>query len=326
MNLVQGLWVVLLLAPPACQRASGVGDDSDTEDTATATESADTAISSDSNSGSDSSGADSDTQTDTDSDSDTEPLPEPVENEWIFIEGGSFEMGYDGPDQTTRPVHTVNVPSFEIQKTEVTAHQYRQCVDAGVCSAPVVESEGVNRCEPLWHENNWLEPMRLNYPINCINYFQAGEYCNWIGGRLPSEAEWEYAASGGGQDIMYPWGDEYPTCDLVAGWGGLDDYQDCWSFEQPVCSKPTGNSYHGLCDMAANYDEWVADRVEAYYGYVSSPTDGSAQIDEDIDYAIVRGGNCEQAGSSYSVHARDAQDIDSKETVHETVRCVRDVE
>lgn len=324
MRCISTLWIFLVCVPLACQRTSSVGDDSETEDTVPSTDSASSDSESDSETDTGTSTVDSDTQTDTGSD--TEPLPDPVENEWIFIEGGSFEMGYDGPLQITRPVHTVNVPSFEIQKTEVTVNQYRHCVDAGECDAPHDSSDGVNHCEPQWASNNWLVPQRLNYPINCIDYFQAENYCDWIGGRLPSESEWEYAARGGDRDVKYPWGDDEPTCAHVAGCGGMDDSQDCWSFAQPVCSKPLGNSYHGLCDMGANYDEWVADRVEAHYGYVSPPTDGSASIDDDVDYAIVRGGNYAEAGSSYSVYARGAEYIDSLEPVHETMRCVRDVD
>ena len=347
MKFLSIFFFVIFLGVSGCQRSSGVGDDSDTIDTVSETEFQSDSHSDALDTGDDSSTNDTnpstaqDSEADTASESetgtesetsgedtgaDTTPLPEPVENEWVFIEGGRFEMGYDGGLQTTKPVHTVSVPSFEIQKTEVTVHQYRQCVDAGACDSPHVEGEGVSRCESQWNENNWLQPLRLNYPVNCIDYYQAGEFCAWLGGRLPTEAEWEYAARSGGLDVQYPWGDTYPTCDLVAGWGGLDDNQDCWSFAQPVCSKPMGNTQLGLCDMAGNYGEWVADRVDAYYGYESAPTDGSAEIDEDMDVAIVRGGNYQQAGGSYSVYSRDAQEITSDKAVYETVRCVKEIE
>ena len=334
MKIVSILWVFLLVLPLACQRSAGVGDDSESEDTDTVTETIDTATISDSASSEPGSDRDTDTDTSTvdsdtltDTGSDTEPLPDPVENEWIFIEGGSFDMGSELYEYS-QPVHTVAVPSFEILKTEVTVHQYGQCVDAGECSVPHDFSEdSTNYCDPSWYRNNWYEPYKLNFPVNCIDYFQAGEYCAWIGGRLPSEAEWEYTARGGGQNIEYPWGDEYPTCELVAAWDGLDNYTngDCWSFEQPVCSKPSGNSFHGLCDMSGNYEEWVADRVRVQFGYEFAPTDGTAWNMDDYGNAGVRGGYYYNAGSSLSVYIRNSENIYSDSAESITVRCVRNL-
>ena len=308
----------------------------DTSDSGTETES-DTATDSDSQSGDDSAGdsaTETDTQIDTetvdsaiDTGTDTTPLPDPVENEWVYIEGGSFEMGHDGDRDSTKPVHTVSVPTFEILKTEVTVHQYRQCVDAGVCTGPHQSGTICSRT----YANNWLLPERLNYPVNCIDHIQATAYCQWLGARLPSESEWEYAARGGGQDILYPWGNDAPTCELVAATDDIDAAPpgpSCWSRGGlPVCSKPLGNSVHDLCDMSGNYAEWVADIVSAAWGYDGAPTDGSPRIETDYDdYAVFRGGNAFDGLLALHVYDRVSLPVDYNYTKELTIRCARNIE
>ena len=123
------------------------------------------------------------------------------EIEWIRIDGGSFEMGSNNHSRE-QPIHTVNVPSFEIMKTEVTVAQYQACVDAGECTEPDTGGyEG--HC-------NWGRSGRENYPINCVDWLQARAFSKWVGGDLPSEAQWEYAARSQGQNIIYPWGNAFP--------------------------------------------------------------------------------------------------------------------
>ena len=151
-------------------------------------------------------------------------------------------MGADdlGPD--VKPRHTVTVNSFEMAKTLVTVEQYKVCVDAKACTVP---SAGPD-C-------NWGVPGRGKHPVNCVDWQQAQTFSAWEGGRLPTEAEWEYAARSGGRDQKYPWGDSPPTCEKAV-------FKGCGTGTAPVCSKPAGNTAQGLCDAAGNVWEWMEDR------------------------------------------------------------------
>ena len=196
---------------------------------------------------------------------------------WVAIPGGSFLMGTEQGAADTRPVHSVNVPTFEILATEVTGAQYRVCVQDGSCSEPLTGTS----C-------NWEASGRANHPLNCLDWSQAHEFCTWAGGRLPSEAEWEYAARSGGKDRAFPWGDDPATCDLVVMHDG--SYGCGTSHTWPVCSIPAGNTEQGLCDMAGNVWEWVQDCW--HENYSGAPEDGSAwEIDCVEDERLTRGGS-----------------------------------
>jgi formylglycine-generating enzyme required for sulfatase activity len=197
---------------------------------------------------------------------------------WVLIEGGTFSMGaqVDGggprPPSYEQPPHDVTVPTFEMLRTEVTVRQYRACVetDAGQCSepngSPTVGDAGL--C-------NWHTPGNDDHPVNCVNWSEGEAFCDWAGGRLPSEAEWEYAARSGTLQRKYPWGDVDPTCQYAV----MDDPEHplpgCGRGRtMPVCSKQAGSTAQGLCDMAGNAWEMVRDHWHDTYD--GAPTDGSA--------------------------------------------------
>ncbi len=189
---------------------------------------------------------------------------------WIQIPGGTFQMGSTTGDADELPVHQVTVSSFEMSKTEVTVDQYQACVDAGTCTLP--EENASNFPGSLC---NWGASGRGAHPVNCVHWDQAVTFCAWAGGRLPSEAEWEYADRSGGQDITYPWGDDTATCQYaVMDEGGYGCGQGgTWA----SCGKTAGNTAQGLCDMAGNVYEWVQDWCHS--DYTGAPTDGSAWLD-----------------------------------------------
>ena len=173
--------------------------------------------------------------------------------EWVRIPGGTFRMGSEAGRRDEEPVHTVEVAGFEMLRTEVTVAQYAACVTVGNCGTPGTGSS----CS--WGRPDWGQ-----HPINCVDWDQAAAFCRWAGGRLPTEAEWEWAARGG-DDRTYPWGDEEATCARAVmhdGDGGCGE-DGTW----PVCAKPAGNTAHGLCDMAGNVWEWASDWYDdRYYG------------------------------------------------------------
>jgi formylglycine-generating enzyme required for sulfatase activity len=154
-----------------------------------------------------------------------------------------------GPPEES-PVHDVAVPDFEMMRTEVTKGQYQACVDAGACPAP--------SCAP---------GDLPDQPVTCISWREATQFSAWVGARLPSESEWEFAAKSRGQDNAYPWGNEGPDETRA-------NYNRQPSAITSVCSFPAGNTEQGLCDMAGNVHEWVEDAYRS--DYVGAPNDGSA--------------------------------------------------
>ena len=188
---------------------------------------------------------------------------------WVRLPGGSFQMGSTDGDSREKPVHRVTVDGFELTKSEVTVAQYRACVDAGTCNAGGTGEY----C-------NWDKGDRGAHPINCVDWGQSAAFCKWAGGRLPTEAEWEYAARSGGRDWTYPWGNEQATCSRAV----MDDGGDGCGKNRtwPVCSKSAGHSAQGLCDMAGNVWEWVADWYGDYSPAASrnptGPGSGSVRV------------------------------------------------
>ncbi len=206
-------------------------------------------------------GGGSNTDTDIDSDSSTVPVPGPVcpDETWVLIEGGTFTMGNNDGENSEYPEHVVKISDFELMRTEVLACHYRQCVLDGVC--------------PDQYNCGQIDAKKDEYPVYCIDYETAAVFCEWAGGRLPSESEWEYAARSRGKDIPYPWGDAAPDCERAVI--AVVDGDGCGTEDRwPACSKPAGNSEQGLCDMIGNVKERVADN---YHGsYNGAPNDGTA--------------------------------------------------
>ncbi|MBQ99294.1 MAG: hypothetical protein CMO60_00350, partial [Verrucomicrobiales bacterium] len=184
--------------------------------------------------------------------------------EFARLEGGVYRRG--GLDPVSGPVHLVKIRSFDLQKNEVTVSQYSSCVTAGACSPAICPAH----LAPKNYENN-----RSDHPVNCVDWHQAVAFSNWVGARLPSEAEWEYAARSGGQEIDYPWGDAAPTCEQAQV--GRRDGDPLMLFDPDprffpcgldtvvVCSKPAGLSVHGVCDLVGNVLEWTLDHQNLTY-------------------------------------------------------------
>lgn len=180
----------------------------------------------------------------------------------IEVPSGPFWMGCNTEqdsscDAAEQPYHLVDLQTFWIDKLETTVNDYATCVLSGPCATPAVGSG----C-------NWNVEGRDDHPINCVPWEGAEAFCEWMGKRLCTEAEWEKAARGT-DGRMYPWGNQAPSCEFAIK-GGFSmtgcDQGSTW----PVGSVPKGGSPYGLLDMAGNVWEWTAD----WYGddyYSSSP-------------------------------------------------------
>jgi formylglycine-generating enzyme required for sulfatase activity len=161
----------------------------------------------------------------------------------IYVPGGTLQMGSDtgdtNADDDEFPQHAVTLDGFWIDRTEVTNAQYALCVADGDCEeASYADDAGFNGDD---------------YPAAGVSWEAAADYCAWAGARLPTEAEWEYAARGT-RGYIFPWGDDF-DCSRGNFREGCDGYERT----APVGSFPGGASWCGVLDMAGNVWEWVAD-------------------------------------------------------------------
>jgi formylglycine-generating enzyme required for sulfatase activity len=181
-----------------------------------------------------------------------------------------------------RPAHPVTVSAFEINRTEVTVGQYWQCVQAGHCKAPTNDASAT---EP--HYIN--DPAFDNHPVINVSWTEANNYCIWRGKRLPTEAQWELAAS---WDVeknaksRWPWGN-----DPSQGEGNVD--VTSLGDAVGVGTNPTDQSALGALDMAGNVSEWVFDWYKVDYYSVADDTNpvGPSNRRGEGTGRVVRGGS-----------------------------------
>jgi formylglycine-generating enzyme required for sulfatase activity len=216
----------------------------------------------------------------------------------VYVPGGTFPMGSTEAEiedaislckqhytvcnrwyyMRASPQHSVSLSSFWLDQTEITNAQYHQCVEEGICSEPLECEKG---------EPTYLDDEKSTHPVVCVDWHAAGEYCEWTGGRLPTEAEWEYAFRGE-QGSIYPWGDPFDGaklnyCDVNCELAHADDeYDDGYPRTAPVGSYPEGASWCGALSMSGNVSEWVADWFGDYSPKAESdptgPLSGSEKV------------------------------------------------
>ena len=171
----------------------------------------------------------------------------------VFVPRGTFQMGTATDDPLVQsdeiPQHAVTLSDFWIDQTEVTNAQFTRCVTVGACQPPFTPS--LER-----HANYFSDGAFARHPVIYVSWLHAWDYCQWVGGALPTEAQWEYAARGSASH-RYPWGDAPPD-DTLANFGRY--------VNDPVAvgSYPQGASWCGALDMSGNVYEWVADWYRTY--------------------------------------------------------------
>jgi formylglycine-generating enzyme required for sulfatase activity/serine/threonine protein kinase len=196
--------------------------------------------------------------------------------EMVYVPAGPFLMGSADSDPEAesdeKPQHWVYLDAFWIDRTEVSNALYARCAQAQACRPPAKSS---SKTRLFYYDDSRYS----NYPVIYVSWDDAKAYCQWARRRLPSEAEWEKAASWAGElkrntgsaampvrveelKRKYPWGNENPSLDYLNFDNRIGD-------TTPAGSFPQGASPFGVLDMAGNVSEWVADRYDASYYSIS---------------------------------------------------------
>lgn len=207
----------------------------------------------------------------------------PVPEVMIPIPATTFNMG-SPPGQgeaDERPAHSVTLSAFEIDQTEVTLGQYWPCVQAGGCAAPT--SNGNSAAYSV------NDPRFDNYPVTNVPWVEADRYCAWRGKRLPTEAEWEMAASWDASrnaKLKWPWGSESGQIQANLRDIGIGAPAEVGSF-------PDDTSPLGIMDLGGNVSEWVYDTYKVDYYSEAESTDPQGPISRRGEGSgrVVRGGS-----------------------------------
>lgn len=235
------------------------------------------------------------------------PHEAPVKEEMVRVPAGPFIRGTDVGGFDERPPREIVLDVFEIDKYEVTNHQY------GEFSA----ATGHRKAGPPSRYAKNVGKMRgPNQPVVYVSWEDAQEYCRWKDKRLPTEAEWEKAMRGT-DGRLWPWGTvEQPS---GANWARVNDGYDATA---PVGTFKLDTSPYGVMDGAGNVMEWVEDwYAEAYYR--ESPERNPPSPEHGV-YRVLRGGGYTTTGGDFRITSRSKMVPDFRE---ETIgfRCARTI-
>jgi serine/threonine-protein kinase len=228
-------------------------------------------------------------------------LPGGLEVTQVFVPAGSFLMGSDRNDpnafEDQFPQHEVSLDSFWIDQTEVTNIQFAAFLnEQGNQEEGGVRWLAVEASEALIESRDGAFQPKAGFddhPVIEVSWYGAQAHCEWSGGRLPTEAEWEYAARGPDNPI-YPWGDEFDEtrlnfCDESCEFDWRDaTVSDGYERTAPVGTYPEGASWIGALNMSGNVWEWVNDWYDSSY-YQNSPSENPTGPDSGSS-RVLRGG------------------------------------
>jgi formylglycine-generating enzyme required for sulfatase activity len=209
-------------------------------------------------------------------------------------------LGSEQGEFDEKPLTKVTVAPFQLQRVEVSVAQYADCVRAGRCSTDTLNTYSL--C-------NWRAPGREGDPLNCLGWDQAKAYCTWRSARLPTEAEWEFAARGA-DGRLFPWGNDAPAA-------GRATFGRKGEGTTPVGSNAAGASPFGVLNLAGNVWEWTEDSYAPYPG--GSITNPHPEAGSD---RVFRGGGWVNEPSMLRATARDKGDPSNRD-VALGVRCAR---
>jgi formylglycine-generating enzyme required for sulfatase activity len=197
-------------------------------------------------------------------------------SDMVYIPAGWFWMGCAPKDKQCdndeKPYHRVYLSAYYIDKNDVTADAYAQCVNSGACTV----SDTRSGC-------NYGVKGKGDNPINCVTWDQANTYCLWVGKRLPTEAEWEKAARGTDGRI-YPWGNTWDCKKCCNSVKPCKHETTC-----PVGSYSKYTSPYGVMDMIGNVANWTRDWYDEHY-YEKSPYKNPQGPESGKEF-VVRGGS-----------------------------------
>jgi formylglycine-generating enzyme required for sulfatase activity/class 3 adenylate cyclase len=215
------------------------------------------------------------------------------ETEMIPLRGGIFAMG-SNEEISEKPIHQVTIKPFAISKYPITVREWNECAAAKACTVTATGKDDA--------------------PITNVSWSDARQFVAWLAGvtqkpyRLPSEAEWEYAARGGTQ-TKYWWGDQ-----LQPGMANCKNCTDAAAAEQPVKVGSFKPNPFGLYDMGGSVDQWVEDCW--HKTYQGAPSDGSAWTAGDCSSHVIRSGSWKNDASYVRAANRDSYDTNVRYPTH----------
>ncbi|MBL8057842.1 MAG: SUMF1/EgtB/PvdO family nonheme iron enzyme, partial [Anaerolineales bacterium] len=206
----------------------------------------------------------------------------PIPAGMVLIPPGRFEMGSATGQADERPVHPVSLTGFFLDKFEVTNGRYQRCVDAGQCQPPAQRGSFTRAAY-------FTAPDFADFPVIQVTWDQAVAFCTFEGKRLPTEAEWEYAARGGTERV-FPWGDAFEPARVPAT-----------SRDTVAVGTLDNASPFGVLDMSGNVNEWVADWYAR--AYLAGPAENPLGPDRGAR-RVYRGGSFDNSDGAFYTTTR----------------------